>query len=202
MKRLIRSSTQVIQASHGYVSDPKVMRLLASDLFEFMNTAYRWIGGFKSFSDSVDFADRSLLWYITYDGKMPEDQSKIDLNKVYTVSVYKKKNGLKLVGVGNNRFDNIEDKDERMILKSKARDALVDQIEFAARKGWAEVSGSLESLFKSILSPKQIIDPEFLKTKVKGFEDIEILPDNIHYDRILSSGDRVTKVAYGNIRTT
>lgn len=199
MKRLIYTSTQSITASHMYVKDPKIKRLLSSDLFEFMNEAYKWIGGFKSFTGEDDFADRSYLWYITYEGPLPENEKDIDINKVYTVSVYKQKYGLKLVGIGNNRFENVP-KSERMELKSRAKDALSDHIEFAVRKGWAEVSGAAEKMFKLVLSPKWIIDPEDLKLYIPEYEDIEILPDNIHYSRKLSNGMEVTKVAYGTIR--
>lgn len=199
MKRWIHASTTKIYASHSYVTDPKVKKLLSSDLFEFMNSAYKWIGGFKSFTGEDDFADRSYLWYITYEGPLPKDQKDIDINKVYTVSVYKNKYGLKLVGIGNNRFENVP-KEDRMELKARAKDALVEHIKFASTKGWAEVSGAAEKMFKLVLPNSAIIDPEDLKTKVAEYKDIEILPDNIHYSRELSDGTEVTKVAYGNIR--
>lgn len=199
MKRLIKAKEQIIQASHLFVSDPKVKRILSSDLFEFLNTAYKWIGGFKSFDDEEDFVDRSYLWYITYEGPLPSNESDIDINKVYTVSVFKQKYGLKLVGIGNNRFKNIP-KEERMEYKFRAKDALIDQIQFSVKKGWAEVSGSAEAMFKLALSPKCIIDPKDLKTKIPEYKDIEILPDNIHYLRTLRDGTEVTKVAYGTIR--
>lgn len=197
--RYIKSPTSYIQASHMYVNDPKIKKLLSSDVFEFMNNAYKWIGGFKSFTGEDDFADRSYLWYITYEGPLPEDEKDIDINKVYTVSVYKKKYGLKLVGIGNNRFEDVP-KEDRMELKNKAKDALSEHIKFAVNKGWAEVSGAAEKMFKLVLSPKWIIDPEDLKENIPEFKDIEILPDNIHYSRKLSDGTEVTKVAYGNIR--
>lgn len=197
--RYVKSPISYIQASHMYVNDPKIKRLLSSDIFEFMNVAYKWIGGFKSFTGEDDFADRSYLWYITYEGPLPEDEKDIDINKVYTVSVYKKKYGLKLVGIGNNRFENIP-KEERMEFKSKAKDALAEHIKFAVNKGWAEVSGAAEKMFKLVLSPKWIIDPEDLKNNIPEYKNIQILPDNIHYSRKLSDGTDVTKVAYGNVR--
>lgn len=198
MKKLIKAASQPILASHMYVSDPEIKRLLSSDLFEFMNEAYKWIGGFKSFTDEGDFVDRSYLWYITYEGKSPRDEKDIDINKVYTVSVYKQKYGLKLVGIGNNRFSNVP-KEERMAFKDKAKDALIQQIKFSVRKGWTEVSGAAEKMFRLAVSPNWIIDPFELKEKIPEFKNIEILPDNIHYSRKLSNGMEVTKVAYGTI---
>ena len=79
--RYIKSPTSYIQASHMYVNDPKIKKLLSSDVFEFMNNAYKWIGGFKSFTGEDDFADRSYLWYITYEGPLPEDEKDIDIRK-------------------------------------------------------------------------------------------------------------------------
>ena len=121
MKRWIHTSEQSVYASHMYVNDPKIKQQLSSDIFEFMNSAYKWIGGFRSFTGEDDFADRSYLWYITYEGPLPKNETDIYINKVYTVSVYKNKYGLKLVGIGNNRFDDVP-KEERMELKAKAKD--------------------------------------------------------------------------------
>lgn len=199
MYRIIKPSNQKpIMASHLYVNDPGLKNELASDLFEFMNDAYKYIGGFKSFTGEDDFADRSYLWYITYEGQAPSDMSKIDINKVYTVSVFKQKYGLKMVGIGNNRFNGLPD-DERKRLKAKAKDAINQHIQFIVKRGWAEVSGACEKLFSYNLSSTWIIDPEDLQT-VPGFEDIEILPDNLHYSRQLGNGEWHTKIAYGTMR--
>lgn len=199
MKRYVRSSIQPVTASHIYVQDPSIKQLLSSDIFAFMNDAYKWIGGFKSFTGEDDFADRSYLWYITYEGPLPSNEADIDINKVYTVSVFKQKYGLKLVGIGNNRFSDVP-KDERTVYKAKAKDAMIQHIQWAVKKGWAEVSGAAEKMFNYALSPKWIIDPEDLKNEVPDFKDIEILPDNLHYSRKLSNGMEVTKIAYGTLK--
>lgn len=197
MKRLVRSNFQPITASHLFVSDAATKEMLSSDLFAFMNDAYKWIGGFKSFTDEDDFASKSYLWYITYKGSLPKRNEAIDINKVYTVSVFKHKHGLKLVGIGNNRFLGVPDP-ERKELKVEAADAMISHIQFVVTKGWAEVSGAAEAMFKRAVSPRWIIDPEYLIT-IPGFEDIQILPDNLHYIRTLSNGMEVTKIAYGTI---
>lgn len=197
MKRWIHAATQPVIASHMFVQNPKIKQILSSDLFAFMNDAYKWIGGFRSFDSEEDFADRSYLWYITYEGPLPADENDIDIDKVYTVSVFKQKYGLKLVGIGNNRFNDIP-KPERQEYKAKAADAMIQHIQFAAKNGWAEVSGAAEQMFKRALSPRWIIDPEDL-LNMQGFKDIEILPDNLHYMRTLSNGMKVTKIAYGTI---
>ena len=198
MKRVIYHSSPIV-ASHMYVKDASIKSLLASDLFEFMNDAYKWIGGFQSFTGEDDFADRSYLWMITYAGNLPDSEKDIEISKVYTVSVYKQKYGLKLVGIGNNRFEDLP-KPERQEYKVRAKNALIQHIKFAMNRGWAEVSGAAEKMFNLAIDSSYIIEPEWLKETVPEFEDIEILPDNLHYSRILSNGTEVTKIAYGNLR--
>ena len=203
MKRVIRASqlnlqSSPIMASHIYVNDESIKKELASDMFEFMNEAYKWIGGFKSFTGEDDFADRSYLWYITYDGEAPSSMSELNINKVYTVSVYKQKFGLKMIGIGNNRFVN-ESKEDRKYLKAAARDAMKQHVKFAVKRGWTEVSGKMEDLLFANVPPKFIIEPEDL-LEVPGYENIEILPDGLHYARKLSNGDDVVKMAWGTIR--
>lgn len=188
----------MICASHIYVSDESLKHKLASDMFEFMNVAYKYIGGFRSFTGEDDFADESYLWYITYDGPAPSDLSKIDINRVYTVSVFKQKFGLKMVGIGNNRFIGLPD-DERKERKRKAKNAIREHIKFIAKRGWAEVSEACEKMFESVLPASYIIEPEEL-VEAGVFKQLDILPDNLHYARRLSNGMEVVKIAYGHIR--
>lgn len=185
-------------ASHIYITDTNIKEQLASDMFEFMNVAYKYIGGFQSFTGEDDFVDNSYLWYVTYDGKAPSNLQNIDIGRVYTVAVYKQKHGMKLVGIGNNRFIGLPD-NERKSRKQRAKNAIRKQIEFCVKHGWAEVSGSLEKLFDSIVPASYVIEPEEL-VHSGVFKSIDILPDNLHYSRKLSNGMEVTKIAYGKLR--
>lgn len=185
-------------ASHIHITDRGIKEQLASDMFAFMNDAYKYIGGFRSFTGEDDFIDNSYLWYITYDGEAPKSISQLDMTKVYTVSVFKQKYGLKLVGIGNNRFNDMEP-ELRKGLKDKAASALRQHIGFIVRHGWAEVSGNMEKLFRQNVSSRYIIDPEDLY-EAGVFHDIEIWPDNLHYSRKLSTGLEVDKIAYGTIQ--
>lgn len=187
-----------VTASHIYVRDTSLKKKLASDIFEFMNVAYKYIGGFRSFTGEDDFIDESFLWYITYEGQAPQEISNIDINKVYTVAVFKQKYGMKMVGIGNNRFIGLSEK-ERKFKKDRARYALDAQIKFVGERGWAEVSGACEAAFRRVLSPQYIIEPEVLVDN-GVFKDIEISPDHLHYVRKLSNGMLVEKIAYGRIR--
>ena len=187
-----------IFASHHMVSDDQIKKLLSSDMFEFLNSAYKYIGGFHSFSGEDDFVDSSYLWYITYDGEL-DNIADLDINKVYTVSVFKKKYGLKLVGAGNNRFYNITDEESRKSKKLMASDALIQQLRWALNHGWIEASGAMEALIRNNFSKKVIIEPEIL-LEHDIFPDMEIAPDHLHYTRRLSNGMEVYKMAFGNIR--
>ena len=192
------SNDNTIYASHQMISSGPIKQILSSDMFEFLNTAYKYIGGFHSFSGEDDFVDNSYLWYVTYDGPL-DNMEDFDINKVYIVSVFKQKYGLKLVGAGNNRFYNIEDDEQRKTKKVYASDALIQQLKWALNHGWMEVSGSLEKLILANFSKKYIIEPEYLLEN-GVFKDMKIANDNLHYTRKLSNGMEVYKMAFGNIR--
>lgn len=194
----INPSSNSIYASHQLITDKRIKGMLGSDTFEFMNTAYKYIGGFHSFDDETDFIDNSYLWYITYDGPL-DNMNDFDINKVYTVSVFKQKYGLKLVGAGNNRFYHIYDEEDRKTKKVRASDALKQQLKWALNHGWIEASGALESLILHNFSHKYIIEPEILK-EAGVFKDMEIANDNLHYTRKLSNGMEVYKMSFGKIK--
>ena len=187
-----------IYASHQLIRDKKIKQMLGSDTFEFMNTAYKYIGGFHSFDGESDFVDNSYLWYITYDGEL-NNMEDFDISKVYTVSVFKQKYGLKLVGAGNNRFYHEEDEEARKTKKVRASAALKQQLKWALNHGWIEASGALEALILNNFSHKYIIEPEILKD-ANVFKDMEIANDNLHYTRKLSNGMEVYKMAFGKIK--
>ncbi len=173
-------------------------KIISSDVFEFMNAAYAYIGGFKSFTGEDDFIDKSYLWYITYDGKLNNIQD-FDVDKCYTVSVYKNKHGLKMIGVGNNRFLDL-DEEERKERRRNARSAIIKHLNFGATHGWMEVSEKMEDLCNRYLGYKYLILPEkLIENGVYKESEIEILPDMLHYRRKLTTGKEVTKIAFGTI---
>lgn len=191
-----------IQASHLYITDRAQRELLASDIFDILNTAYDEIGGFKSFKDMEHFINDSYLWYITYDGVVPNDIEAFDINKLYAVSVFRRSHGLKMVGMAANRFPNYsKGSAARTEVKLKARAAILEHIRFVANRGWAEVSDRLEKLFEQALPwGKYNIMPEDL-IEHKVFKDISIDIDGVHYYRPLRKNDvTIRKIAYGTIR--
>ena len=213
MKRLIKddprfttfnldghSDIKKILAAHLYINDKSEREMIADSVFELLETAYDEIGGFKSFKDISAFINDSYLWYITYDGQI-DDLSEFDINKVYTVSVFRNRYGLKMVGIANNRFLNLmDDRDKRAEMRMKAKSAILQHIKFIANVGWAEVSGRLESLFEKALPWNAVILPDEL-IEHKVFKNISMDFDNLHYYRPIRSGEEPTrKIAYGKIR--
>ena len=193
----IPNNPERILGSHLFVKDKKIQRELASDMFQFLDTAYKYVGGFKSFTGEDDFIQGSYFWYVTYDGPI-DDMSDFDINKVYTVAVFKQKHGLKLVGAGCNRFYNISKEDGRKLKKQQANSAFIQMNGWAMKHSWMEVSGKMEDFISKHFSDKYIIDPQILKDN-NVFKDMVIEADGVHYTRTLTSGLKVTKIAYGNI---
>lgn len=190
-----------VQSAHLYVTDREERERMVDDVFEILNTAYDEIGGFKSFKDMQHFIDDSYLWYITYDGQVPTNAD-LDINKILTVSVFRQKCGLKMVGMATNRFPYFSSgSEERRNAKMKAKSALSEHIRFVASHGWAEISGRLESEFaRSLPWGKYVIMPEVLIDN-KVFKDISIDVDGVHYYRPLRRGEEpIRKIAYGVIK--
>ena len=192
---------RVIEASHIYVRDKSQREIIAEELFDFINQAYDEIGGFKSFKGIQHFIDDSYLWYITYDGEQPSDLKDFDISKVYVVSVFRQKYGLKMVGLARRRILRSENnRKENMELRQKANAAVTQHIKFISKIGWAEVSDKLETFFHQTLSIHDIIDPYDLKDH-KIFKDIDIDLDEFHYYRSLRKGESpLRKIAYGTIK--
>lgn len=193
--------TEVV-GSHIYMDRNSITDTLASDMFEYMNSAYKYVGGFKSFTDEDDLQKRSYLWYISYLGEAPENIRDLDFNKIMSVSVFRQKNGLKLVGLGKNRFSEVEDPTKRKELQEMSISAVREHIKFVVKHGWAEVSGKLEKMFKNTVGPGYIIDP-FILQENNIFYNMDIQFDELHYDRPISRSRSDTilenKICYGKI---
>ena len=194
------ASTRSVTGSKRFISDIETKRKFGDELFQFIDEAYDELGGFKSFRDVDRFINDSYLWYITYDGLEPPE-NELDLNRVYVVSVYRKKFGLKMVGIARRKIARSDSlRDENQDVRTRANAALVAHLKFMARRGWAEVSDRLEVWCNRVLGPEYEINPEFLASH-KVFDDIQIdLYDN-HYQRPLrKGGPMLTKIAYGTLR--
>lgn len=190
-----------VNSSHIYITDKSVMSALVGKGWEFMDAAYRWVDGFKSFDDETDMVDSSLVWILTYDGPAPQNQADIDWNHVYCCTICKSKHGLKTVAFGqqsteggkaalatDSQANDVDFRKRREAAKRKA-------FEFQAKHCWQEVSHRPEALFLEMGTPKI----PFADLEAAGiFEDKEVHPleDGYHYERRIG-GQWVTKLAVG-----
>lgn len=193
--------TEYIFGSHIYISDKKERELLADDIFQFINSGYDGIGGFKSFKDMSRFINDSYLWYITYDGVQPESLEEFDIRKVFVVSVFRNNHGMKMIGMARRKIlPDENDRNANMELRRNANSSLYEHIRFTTKVGWAEVSGQLEKYFHEALTIYDIIDPYLLQEN-KIFKDMDIDIDEFHYYRPLRKGEEpIRKIAYGQIK--
>lgn len=197
----LENGLSTIESSHIYIADKSERELLADDLFAFINEAYDELGGFRSFKDIRHFIDDSYLWYITYDGEQPSDLSQFDMKKVYVVSIFRQKYGLKMVGLARRKIARTEtDRSQNAIIRRNANAAVIQHIKFINTIGWAEVSNDLEKFFQKSLSIHDIIDPyDLLDHKV--FPNMRVCMDEFHYERPLRKGEKpIEKIAYGKIK--
>jgi hypothetical protein len=186
------NEVQSLFASHLIIRDIEEKKLITNDeLWQFFEKAYFYADGFKSFEDLDDMLNRSFFYKIVYDGQI-NNLSDFTVDKCYVIGIYKNKNGIKRVAVATNlNYD-----------EQKRHSAYEKLVKQDLTKAWVEVSGKAERvMIKKCNAMEYLIDPLILKT-VKGYENIEILEDNMHYKRYLSKDPKNPhdKIAFGTIR--
>lgn len=197
----VDSSARDILASHIFIATRDEREQIAESVFEFLNNVYDELGGFKSFKDINKFIDDSYLWYITYDRAQPQSLDDFDINKVYVVSVFRQKFGLKCVAIARKIIGRGQtDREANRLMRDKANAALNEHIRFVCKHGWCEVSDPLETKFYRLFGHKNVIDPyDLIDHKV--FRNMKVDVDEYHYWRPLRSGEHPTmKIAYGTIQ--
>lgn len=201
--QITENSVREITASHEYIYEKSIMDMIKSDMFTYMNEAYKFeSGGFQSFSDANAMVRRSALWYVTYDGIREEDYEVFDVSRVMTVSMFREFHGLKMVAFGKNRHYVPHIKPLAKGETKRNMDAAIRKhIKFIVKHGWAEVSGDLEDLFIRYAGYDYVIDPEELYEH-HIFSDLKPGMDATHYSRPLSQSNPklIYKAAYGTIR--
>lgn len=191
---------QSVEGAKEFISDIETKQAIGDDTFKFIDEAYDYLGGFKSFKDKDKFISDSYLWYITYQGSRPSKIVDFDADKVLVVSVYRKSHGLKLVGIARRNIKrpgatHQENQDIQIIANS----ALAAHLRFMDKHGWAEVSDNLEKWCIRILGYKEVIDPQWLIDN-KIFKDIELdhYNDYYYFRPLRKGGPMLHKIAFGN----
>lgn len=195
----ILASTRIVKGSKRYIADLESRRRFSDEVFQFIDEAYDYLGGFRSFKDMDRFINDSYLWYITYDGPEPASEKDLEIERVYVISVYRLNHGMKLVGIARRRLaepGSLRVDNDEVRIRSNA--ALAAHLKFMAKHGWAEVSDRLESKCKEILGEEWIINPQYLidNNILKGIE-IDPYDETRYFRELRKGGPTVNKIAYG-----
>ena len=146
----------------------------------------------RLYEDFSSYAGSDYVWYVTCEGNDADN-----LNNVFTISVFKRDHGLKLIAMAkrNPRHQEGRDIDEKSFSSKYAQIMHLMNSNIC----WAEVSGDLEKLFVRACTAENLIAASVLADN-KIFNDIEIDVDDYHYYRKDSSGKKtVKKICYGHI---
>jgi hypothetical protein len=146
----------------------------------------------RLYEDFSSYAGSDYVWYVTYEGNDADN-----LNNVFTISVFKRDHGLKLIAMAKRDPRHQEGRD----IDEKSFSSKYAQIMHLMNSNicWAEVSGDLEKLFVRACTAENLIAASVLADN-KIFNDIEIDVDDYHYYRKDSSGKKtVKKICYGHI---
>jgi hypothetical protein len=193
-----------ILSSHQYIVNKPDMNFLKDVIWEFLDDIYAPIGGNKSFENADVMVDESLIWKITYDGPL-EDIKNFDINKMYIITAYKSKCGLKAVCSGKRKNPYTKGTEEYNMYNVKSHGAWYKTMITDFKHAWIEVSEEAEKKMMANGAINYVIDPNIIyDNRIKIFgnkgENLKVI-DDIHYVRPLGNqGELKQKVALGNIK--
>ena len=136
------------------------------------------------FTDIEHYSGEEYVWYATSEG-----------DTVYTVSIFKRDHGLKLVGIARRNNDAGEGHSRKDVYAWYAHIRYLMDNNIC----WCEISGELERAFRRVCTKNDLIAPQVLADN-NVFMGVEIEVDDYHYTRKVT-GNRKTekKIAYGHI---
>ena len=178
-------------AAHLDVIDFKSKQILSDRGWDLFEIAYEYIGGFKSYANAKEMAEKAYYIRATYDGKL-YNMNDFKIDKCYAIAVYNLKFGLKLTGMVKNLITTDKTKTNAAINK-------LQQDSF--KISWFECSGKAESFVMARGGRKYIIDPKIIRDKVYPDRNIVISEDGLHYTRAIRfENERLEKIAVGNLK--
>lgn len=149
------------------------------------------------YKDFGSYTGSEYSWFVTYEGTSEE----LDLNKIYSISIFKRDHGLKLVCMARKRFRR-SDFPEESVMRLRERNYCAEEkhIRYILDNniGWAELDEYLESAFRRVSTIDNVINPTLLIDN-KVIESITVDSDDYHYCRLNDKGKTVKKIAYGHI---
>lgn len=176
----------------GLYSKDKKFNIVDSSCF-----GYERVDVVESFSE---FTGDEYSWYVTFDGPASEQITDADEDRIFTISVFKRDNGCKLICMATRNHHIIDRRDPMSETnREKTFHAIHAHIHYLLTNhiGWAELSGELERYFSNVATINDVINPAMLVNH-KVFKDIKILNDNYHYSRTPAGEKKSVKIiAYG-----
>ena len=176
----------------GLYSKNKKFNIVDSSCF-----GYERVDVVESFSE---FTGDEYSWYVTFDGPASEQITDADEDRIFTISVFKRDNGCKLVCMAARNHHIIDRRDPMSETnREKTFHAIHAHIHYLLTNhiGWAELSGELERYFSNVATINDVINPAMLVNH-KVYKDIKILNDNYHYSRTPAGEKKSVKIiAYG-----
>ena len=154
------------------------------------------------YEDIESFAGDEYTWYVTYEGPVADNITDVDEDRIYSISIFKRDHGLKLVGMAEKSFYSVERNDPRFSeIRRKSYPANLAHVKYLLDNqiGWGELSGYAERIYRHAGTINNLISPAMLVNH-NVFREIEIDDDGYHYNRTVEGEKKSVKmIAYGHI---
>ena len=154
------------------------------------------------YEDIESFAGDEYTWYVTYEGPVADNITDVDEDRIYSISIFKRDHGLKLVGMAEKSFYSVERNDPRFSeIRRKSYPANLAHVKYLLDNqiGWGELSGYAERIYIHAGTINNLISPAILVNH-NVFREIEIDDDGYHYNRTVEGEKKSVKmIAYGHI---
>ena len=154
------------------------------------------------YENFAQYSSEEYVWYATYEGGPGEQLTANDINRILTISVFKRDHGLKLVALFQRAsYYESDETSEQRTYSDKGYVSSYVHIRYLIDNniGWAELGDRLESRFCRVCTMNNVVNPAVLMN-YKVFDGIEIDVDDYHYTRKIDGGrKKKRKIVYGHI---
>lgn len=185
-----------------YTGVEAAQRHCAEKVFSLLDEACDSEERLRMYEDIGSYAGEEFSWYVTYEGAPNADIAQMDIEDIYTISIFKNDHGLKMVCIAHRILKNFFiNESDFMSCRNKWLYAFPAHIRFILDNGigWAEVSGELEDRFSQWSTLSDIVNPQEL-VKSGVFGNVEVDVDEYHYCRENEDHTWVRKIVYGDFR--
>ena len=148
------------------ISDPDSKKEYVDEIWDMMEKAYAYVGGFKGAADKAELINDSGLWKIVKRN-----------GKVTAFRIYKDKFGRKGIATASDGTE-----------RGKKDINLITKQDLEMKRGWSEVSDKAEGYMKKMGAVP--VSNKYVKLLLPG-KDIKLDDDGFHYYRKI--GDKVIR---------